>query len=478
MIKSAALIDEIVQYLIILRWYVEKQNYIGNTYINKKGEDFFCRLLNLVYNLELINLNKLQVNFPAIDLADNKKRICYQVTSMSTLNKIRETLDKFKKRELYKEYDCINILIIGKKARHDKRKENLNYNEFKFTYKDNVLDTFDLIKEIEKKNINELDDILSFFKIEFGDSIIKKIKKIEEDKSIYIDETLVEDQRICYYAYGLGKVRIDAYLPASIDNKMSCCILFQQTGLSDCMFSFDEDLIKSILFTDNDKRAIDDRKFIWYVDRDKVGIQFPNNRFVTDIETAQQLCILISRLYKFYSEKKQKLYSVIGATNFLEENRGEFKIIRMPIDIWTAMVDFAQEHDHLYGDTKWDIFYPLNLQLKDHIIIYKNHLDSTKGDILAELYVKDTSGYYVDIIWKPGYTPLLSKMDGFDNIIKWKANFTHDWILHEFVPYVIYLSTPDKRNIFERLYTNKVTFKQFKSTFRYSGYDIESLLIN
>ncbi|WMJ81462.1 SMEK domain-containing protein [Clostridium sp. MB40-C1] len=474
MIKSAAIIDEIVQYLSILKYYIEIENKIEYFDINKKSEDFFCELLNLVYNLELKNLNKLQVNFPAIDIADNKKRICYQITSTSTIEKIRHTLNKFREKKLYEEYDCINIFILGNKNNH---RTKLVYKEFKFNYKDNLLDINDLAKEIAKKSRIELDNILEFFETEFSDSIIKKIQKSDDDKSIYISETTLEDKHICYYAYGLGKVRIDAYLPTNIEQQLSCRILFKQPGLSDCMFSFDESLTKTILFIDSDKGLIDKRQFIWYIDGDKVGVKFPNNRFITDKETAQQLCILISKLHKYYSARKQSLCNVVGATNFKEENGGEFKIIRMPISIWSAMVDFAQKHDHFSGDTKWHIFRPLNLLKKNHIIIYKNHLNITKGDILAELHVKDISSYYVDIIWKQGYTPLLNKMDGFDNIIKWKADFTHNWILNEFVPYIFYLNITKSRSVFERLCKNKVTFEEFKTTFSYSAYNIESLAL-
>ncbi|MBU5439865.1 DUF4365 domain-containing protein [Tissierella sp. MSJ-40] len=309
--------------------------------------------------------------------------------------------------------------------------------------------------------------------------LISSEKKMTDNstgnKDMYIDEIILNNGYQCYYSYGLGLVRIEAYLPVSIEQSLSCCITFQQAGLSDCMITFDEDLIENILFTDCDKGLTEERKFITYIDDDKVGIDFPNNRFVIDVETAQQLCEIIKGLHKSYLKRKQELYSIIGASDFKEEGNGKFKIIRVPINIWIEMVDFAQEHDHSYGNTKWDIFHPLNLYRKDHIIIYKNHLDKVKADVLVELYVRDISGNFVDIVWKAGNTPLTSKMDGFDNLIKWKVNYTHDWILNEFIPYIFYLNMQDKRNNFEKLFKNRIKFEEFKDKFNYSLYNIESL---
>lgn len=472
MLRSSELLEEIIEYFSILIKYIELNNDIGNFDFNRKSEDFFCGLLNLVYKLNLENLNKLKMNFPAIDLGDKEKRICFQVTTNSTFGKIKETLDKYCSKKLYEDFDFISILIIGDKGKH--RKE-IEYVEFDFSYKDNLLDTNDIVKEISKMKTKELYEIFKFIKAEYSNKIIEKIKMLKEDKSLYIDEIIVRDKHICYYTYGLGKVRIDAYLPVSIEEKLSCLISFQQPGLSDCMFTFEEDQIRKILFNDHNSGFSEKRKFILNIDSEKVGIQFPNNRFITDVQTAEQLCILISCLYEKYLLTKRELYQIIGAINYEEINQGEFNIIRTPLYLWTAMVDFAQKHDHFYGNTQWDIFHPLNLQKKDHIIIYKNHLNKIKADILAELFVRDINKNYVDIVWKAGYTPLIDKMDGFNNEMKWKVDYTHNWILEEFIPYIFYLNGTLKKTVIERLFKKETTFEEFRSKFNYSNYKIQSL---
>ncbi len=65
-------------------------------------------------------------------------------------------------------------------------------------------------------------------------------------------------------------------------------------------------------------------------------------------------------------------------------------------------------------------------------------------------------------------------MEGFDNVRKWKADYTHDWILNEFIPYIFYLNIP-RLNFVERLYKNKISFDEFKIKFNYHDYGIQSL---
>lgn len=473
MFKNSEMVDEIQTYLSILQYKVDLANNIGKTDINIGCEDFFCKLLNLLYGLSLTNLNKLHVNFPAIDLGDDSTRICFQVTSEDDISKIRETLDVFKKKELYKEYDIINILILGHKKKHTAK---LDYKEFAFSYNENLFDITVLSNEVAKKDRSQLEIILDLFRREYSDKIIEIIKQTKENRALYYDKKISEDEYIAYYAYGLGKVRIDAFLPKNLEQELSCCILFQQPGLLDCMISFDEDELKEILFEGYKKGLTDERNFIWNIDtvNDKVGIKFPNNRFTTNIKTAQQLCDIIKDLFDSYLIAKQKIYKIIGADHFAEKNIGEFLILRMPKQVWIAMVDFAQIHDHYVGNTSWDIFMPLHLVEKNHIIIYKNHLDNINADVLAELYVRDMSNNYVDIIWKPGYSPAVNKMEGFNNKIKWKVDYTHDWILNDFIPYIFYLDYMDNRSLIDKIFKRDFSFSKFKQLFNYKEFGIES----
>jgi hypothetical protein len=305
----------------------------------------------------------------------------------------------------------------------------------------------------------------------------EKVRLLSEGKEYFQAKTIEESSHHCIYAYGLGQVRVNAFLPMSIHTALSCLLLFKQNGLSDCMFSYDEDDITNIFFNGYKTGITSARNFIWYINERDIAIKLPNCRFNSTYETAEQLSLLFDDLYEEFYKRRDLLLTTIGATYYEEGNKGEFAIVRVPKNIWIAMVDFAQEHDRLKGNTKWDIFHPLALGEKNAITIGRNHLNKIRADIYAKLYVKNMSGYYVDIIWQTGFAVGLKDMEGFDDVRKWRVDYTHDWILNKFIPYVFYYNT-DERNIIERIYKKKVSFEEFSKEFDYHNYRIESLCLS
>jgi hypothetical protein len=77
------------------------------------AQHFFCRLLNSAYCLNLIEMDRIQANYPAIDLGDVDGGIAYQVTTERRGKKMQSTLDQFLAHGLDKQYDALKIFIIG-----------------------------------------------------------------------------------------------------------------------------------------------------------------------------------------------------------------------------------------------------------------------------------------------------------------------------------------------------------------------------
>lgn len=79
-------------------------NYYDST---RSVEMFVLKVLNIVYNLELVDLNKESKNYPAVDLGNKKTKIAYQVSinidnvklneTISTLNKNAKVTNEFDK---------------------------------------------------------------------------------------------------------------------------------------------------------------------------------------------------------------------------------------------------------------------------------------------------------------------------------------------------------------------------------------------
>ncbi|MDH2345143.1 SMEK domain-containing protein [Bradyrhizobium sp. SSUT77] len=63
----------------------------------------------------LTNLNRKQKNFPGIDLGDDHDRVAFQVTSSTTLEKVKFTVRQFMDRAYYNTFDELFILVLARK---------------------------------------------------------------------------------------------------------------------------------------------------------------------------------------------------------------------------------------------------------------------------------------------------------------------------------------------------------------------------
>jgi len=84
--------------------------------INIHAENLLIKLLNVIFECDLKNVNYEEgKNYPSIDLRDPKNRIAIQVTSTSSLDKIKSSLEKFVQNRLYEDFDKIIFFIITEK---------------------------------------------------------------------------------------------------------------------------------------------------------------------------------------------------------------------------------------------------------------------------------------------------------------------------------------------------------------------------
>jgi WD40 repeat protein len=100
---------------LISRWVVEIEAYNAESLydINKVSENIALHLLNLIFNLKLEDLNKINKNFPAVDLGDYENGIAYQVTSRIDKAKITHSIDTFDKHNLKKSFpNGIRFLVL------------------------------------------------------------------------------------------------------------------------------------------------------------------------------------------------------------------------------------------------------------------------------------------------------------------------------------------------------------------------------
>jgi len=187
------------------------KNAVGLFDINRISEDFYIPILSILFDCEdLVNKNRVQHNFPAVDLGSNNTRQSFQVSSDASSAKIIETIKKFKSHKLDEDFDHLYIMLLTQKQGQYRSKlleKEIEKLSIDFDINKNVLDPFDLLKKIESLAtplIKEISDYLGVefdkidgnlkFKGELSNFITVATQKIEVEKNTkkYIPAVFVE----------------------------------------------------------------------------------------------------------------------------------------------------------------------------------------------------------------------------------------------------------------------------------------------
>lgn len=139
--------------------------------INDRAEAFTIPLFKLLFGWEeLRDLNKDGGNVPGIDLGDEKNKVAIQVTSETTLDKVKDTIEKFVKWEHFNKYQRLVIFMIQEKQRSYKETsiKKACAGKVGFDPKADILDLSDLMQFVKGHQFTVLEAILELFQKETG----------------------------------------------------------------------------------------------------------------------------------------------------------------------------------------------------------------------------------------------------------------------------------------------------------------------
>ena len=185
-------IEKIAELFARFRTEVESLNSLNLYDINVHAENVIIPILNLVYGVNLVNINNRVRNSAAIDLVDTENRIAVQVTSTSTGDKVKHTINEFVKGKRCEDYDRLLIYIITEKLKKysDAIFSVACDNELEFSEKD-ILDYSDILKEVNSLiSIAKIDSLLQLLKDEFCEEEISKRRYLLEHREIIKTEVL------------------------------------------------------------------------------------------------------------------------------------------------------------------------------------------------------------------------------------------------------------------------------------------------
>ena len=173
-----------------LAYRIEVRSKLNLLELNIHSENFFASLCNIIFDLELENLNFSSQNIDGIDLIDRKNKVVVQVSSTCTKAKIESSLSKNVYIK-YKDYSY-KFMSISKNT-SDSLKNKLFQNPYsmKFDPKQDIWDVVILLRKILNQTTYKQRRLYDFIKAELGQDV--DYVKIESNLAKVIN-ILAEEQ--------------------------------------------------------------------------------------------------------------------------------------------------------------------------------------------------------------------------------------------------------------------------------------------
>lgn len=177
------LLQRISKYLSRFKEQVAILNANGEFAINVHAENALLKILEVVYDCELENMNYVEgKNYDSIDLRDKKGKYTFQITATTQLKKIKETLTTYVGNEHYKKYKRLIIVMLATKQ--EKYAEDglgkIIDNKMKFSTDEDVIDIPMLYTKINELNdLGKIQHICELLEAQFSDKIEKQNKKLK-----------------------------------------------------------------------------------------------------------------------------------------------------------------------------------------------------------------------------------------------------------------------------------------------------------
>jgi SMEK domain len=165
--------NRITELMSVFVAQVKGASALGQTDINRASETILIPLFSEIFGYKkLRNLNfSERSNFPGIDLADDSARVAFQITSTATSEKVRDTLQQFVDRQMFKRYSRLIVYILTERQKSyatDTFKQIVG-NTFSFDPDKDILDYRALIHAIGSFQIDRARAVQNILEANFAD---------------------------------------------------------------------------------------------------------------------------------------------------------------------------------------------------------------------------------------------------------------------------------------------------------------------
>lgn len=258
---------------------VKVANAMGLFDINTIAEDLLIPVFKIAFNCpDLCNQNRIQMNFPAVDLGCKTSRTTIQITSDSSSSKVRETLEKFESHNLSSDFDSLYVYVITERQNSyssQKLTEAANSLSIAFDPSCNILDFRDLAKSFGKLNNEQLEIINGHLDAEFKKIDANLQFRSNLDAFLGVSQQKIEDEK-----------RTKKYIPS----------VFVETSETKEEMRYFANPMFFYRKIDDDLRRIDLANFNELLCMAKIEPVADNLREITTLEAPNNLSDLLARL--------------------------------------------------------------------------------------------------------------------------------------------------------------------------------------
>ena len=437
---------------------IKMSNKKNMTDINIICEEIFGTILNKLYGLNLVSVSmEFSSNFIAVDLIKKKKRVAYQVTSQDKRDKILSTIDKFNKSDLSDKVDQLQFLILSSRKHKYRGADKIplkNGNDFLFSQ--HIMSFDKLIKEIANKNRKKSDFLIEVYNC-IGmafDSGRLKYYDIVKESEILLHNEKKDLGEVLPWTNGVGDIQLSAYIPMNYEKKLKCMLQLRSYELSAMTIFLEQDVLLNRYFVSESEFKLL-HNLVRYEDEDEMYMDFENVRIKINANTAYHMYELFQELKREFFCRQDEIKKIIGVVG-LEKCDNKYILMTIDIDQWGEILYFASNHEWRGYDNamEWNIFRIVDET--DQLFLLSNMYYENAGDIMAKLSIckNKNSHKKLDLCWEPGSKINEDCMKGFDNKIKWKADYTKEWIENKLLKkaHEYYKNNKRRRCIFYRLF--------------------------
>lgn len=397
--------------------------------VNIYSEKIFCKILNRVYDLNLGVASEIKnKRYPAVDLIDDENQMVVQVTATDKLSKIQHTLRTFDKFDIQKNEYRVIIFFLKMHARHYRKTDRVKLkNGCSFSILEDIWTFGSLLKSIQEKSAKDKNLISDVY-----DVLIKLYEFGRSRLCIYSEQLNVEEveQHISAgYLISWEKKYVDvelhAFIPRSYTQEISCLLKINQLNVRGVMITLSQDsLIKSYFVS---KEEFVNRHHVSQeINDDNMYMQIENNMIIVNAHTAEHIFELFEALHQYYQMSIDAIDEIMGTKGFSNID-GKFELMKISCEQWNEIKYFACLHryDNYDKENEWNIFN--NNWYGNSFMLMPNYYRQGPTSIFAKISMQKQSGKCV-LLWEPGFVPLANEMEHFDNVLKWKADFTKQWL--------------------------------------------------